>query len=81
MCQILVFNAINTIVTDMECNIMIDRLTLGRLSILILPSISVTKYKYSISTVKYKKKRRDYIICNFNAEVYPWQKIWFYPTD
>jgi hypothetical protein len=60
---------------------MIDRLTLGRLSILILPSISVTKYEYSISTVKYKKKRRDYIICNFNAEVYPWQQIWFYPTD
>ena len=30
MCPILVFNAINTIVTDMECNIRIDRLTLGR---------------------------------------------------
>ena len=30
MCQILVFNAINTIVTDMECNIRIDRLPLGR---------------------------------------------------
>ena len=30
MRQILVFNAISTIVTDMECNIMIDRLPLGR---------------------------------------------------
>jgi hypothetical protein len=30
MCQILFFNAINTIVTDMECNIRIDRLPLGR---------------------------------------------------
>jgi hypothetical protein len=30
MCQILVFNAINTIVTDMELNIRIDRLPLGR---------------------------------------------------
>ena len=30
MCQILVFNAINTIVTDMECNVRIDRLPLGR---------------------------------------------------
>jgi hypothetical protein len=27
--QILVFNAINTIVTDMKCNIRIDRLPLG----------------------------------------------------
>jgi hypothetical protein len=33
---------INTIVTDMECNIRIDRLPLGSLYILILPSISVT---------------------------------------
>ena len=30
MCQILVFNAINTIITDRECNIRIDRLPLGR---------------------------------------------------
>ena len=30
MCQILVFNAINTIVTDIECNIRINRLPLGR---------------------------------------------------
>ena len=30
ICQILVFNAINTIVTDIECNIRIDRLPLGR---------------------------------------------------
>ena len=30
MCQILIFNAINTIVTDMECNIRIYRLPLGR---------------------------------------------------
>ena len=30
MCQILVFSAINTIVTDIECNIRIDRLSLGR---------------------------------------------------
>ena len=30
MCQILFFNAINTIVTDMECNVRIDRLLLGR---------------------------------------------------
>jgi hypothetical protein len=29
MCQILVFNAINTIVTDIECNIRINRLPLG----------------------------------------------------
>jgi hypothetical protein len=29
VCQILVFNAINTIVTDMEGNIRIDRLPLG----------------------------------------------------
>jgi hypothetical protein len=28
--QILVFNAINTIVTDMECNIRIDRLPFGQ---------------------------------------------------
>ena len=30
MCQIPVFNAIHTIVTDMECNIKIDRLPVGR---------------------------------------------------
>jgi hypothetical protein len=30
MCQTLVFNAINTIATDIECNIRIDRLPLGR---------------------------------------------------
>jgi hypothetical protein len=30
MCQILVFSAIHTIVTDIECNIRIDRLPLGR---------------------------------------------------
>ena len=30
MCQILVFNAINTIVTDIECTIRIDRLPLSR---------------------------------------------------
>ena len=30
MCQILVFNAINTVVTDIECNIRIDRLPLAR---------------------------------------------------
>jgi hypothetical protein len=30
MCQILVFNAINAIVTDMEYNVKIDRLLLGR---------------------------------------------------
>ena len=30
MCQILVFNAINTIVTDMKCNIRIDRLPMAR---------------------------------------------------
>ena len=30
MCQIRVFNAINTIVTDIENNIRIDRLPLGR---------------------------------------------------
>ena len=30
MCQILVFNPISTIVTDMECNFRIDRLSLGR---------------------------------------------------
>ena len=53
MCQILVFNAINTIVTDMECNIRIDRLPLGRgtdLGQSVYPDIAlhISNYKINI---------------------------------
>ena len=56
MCQILVFNAINTIVTDMECNIRIDRLHLVRTMTLgqsIYPDIAlhISNY-YIINTFK-----------------------------
>jgi hypothetical protein len=53
MCQILVLNAINTIVTDMECNIRIDWLPLGRgtdLGQSVYPDIAfhISNYKINI---------------------------------
>ena len=53
MCQILVFNAINTIVTDIECTIRIDRLPLSRgtdLGQSVYPDIAlhISNYKINI---------------------------------
>ena len=53
MCQTLVFNAINTIATDIECNIRIDRLPLGRgtdLGQSVYPDIAfhISNYKINI---------------------------------
>ena len=51
MCQILVFNAINTIDTDIECNIRIDRMPLVRTTTLgksVYPDISLHISNYYI---------------------------------